>query len=371
MIPILYIMANTQIAGSEKELLMVLKYTNRQQFCPYIWVHDDGPLYHTLKQQQEKVFIFRRLGRLDPLYYLRLLYFLKRYKIQIMVVSNRIPGILGKFLGIRTIQRSNQPIQKLGKLGRLPLINTFLYWGIDCVICVSQSIAENILQYEKISPSKLVVVYNGIELDNIPKREVDTFRKQYDIGLGKIVGFIGRFHPQKGIDYLLEAIPLILSHSPDCWFVFCGSGEEEARLKEKTQQLQIQHRVRFLGYQSQALEILSCFDISVMPSRWEGFPFVALETFSQQKPLVATRVGGVPELVHEGNGVLVPPENAEALAQGIWQLLKDPVLAEKLARSGYETVCQKFAAPEMAKNTEKIYLDVLTNFTKKEHLEKF
>ncbi|MEK7485587.1 MAG: glycosyltransferase, partial [Planctomycetota bacterium] len=319
-----------------------------------------GPLYQLLCEKNESVFVLSRYGRLDPLYYIRLWRFLKKYHIRLMILSNRIPGLLGRLLRIRSVQRCNQPVQRLAKFGRLPGVNSFLYGGIDHLICVSQSILDDIALLEKISPEKMSVIYNGIELEDLPQGDISAFRKQYDLNdSGKIVGLLGRLHPQKGIEYFLDAIPLILQEFPDCWFLLCGSGELESSLKQQSQSLGIASRVRFLGFQREALKILSCFDISVMSSRWEGFPFVALETFSLQKPLVATRVGGIPELVDETNGILVEPENATHLALGILKLLKDPKLTQQLAQAGYEKVKIHYSGQTMAQQTEALYLRLL------------
>lgn len=366
MIPILYILDNTQIAGSEKELLMMLKYTERKLFLPYIVVHDEGPLYQLLREQQENVFVLPRSGRLDPFYYLRLGRFLHQYQIQLIILSNRIPGLVGKFLGIPSIQRCNQPVARLAKFGRLPGINKFLYLGVAHLICVSQSILEDIHRQERVPLSKMSVIYNGIELENLPQGDVSVFRKQYELNdSGKIIGLLGRLHPQKGIDFFLNAIPQVLQEFPDCWFIICGGGELDFFLKQQAQSLGVSSRVRFLGFQREALKVLSCWDISVMSSRWEGFPFVALETFSLQKPLVATRVGGIPELVDETNGILVEPENATALAQGILRLLRSPELTQQLARKGYEKVKTQYSGQTMAQQTESLYLKILKNPLKK------
>ena len=151
------------------------------------------------------------------------------------------------------------------------------------------------------------------------------------------VGFFGRLAPQKGPDILLEAASAVAAHLPQVSFVVTGEGELGGALRAQAETLQLTASVKFKGAcpQEETVARMREMDVVVVPSRWEGCPYVVLEAFQAGVPLVASAVGGVPDLVRNGvNGVLVAPEDAEALSDALLGLLRDPQKRRALAEQG-------------------------------------
>lgn len=151
------------------------------------------------------------------------------------------------------------------------------------------------------------------------------------------VGFFGRLTRQKGADLLLEAAEEVLSHMPHVTFRLYGTGEMAAMLQRLAREKQLEPRVRFMGAcrGDETVARMREVDVVAVPSRWEGCPYVVLESFEAGVPVVAAAVGGVPELVRNGvSGLLVEPDSPEALEDGLLELLRDPLKRLRLAEQG-------------------------------------
>ncbi len=151
------------------------------------------------------------------------------------------------------------------------------------------------------------------------------------------IGFFGRLTRQKGPDLLLDAASDVVSHVPHVVFLFYGDGEWAEKARKRVASLQLAAHVRFMGAyrQNETVTLMREADVVVVPSRWEGCPYVVLEAFQSGVPVVAAAVGGVPELIRDGvNGVLVEADNAEELGDGVLCLLRDPDKRRHLAEAG-------------------------------------
>ena len=175
-----------------------------------------------------------------------------------------------------------------------------------------------------------------------------------------LLGLVGRFHKQKGHIVLLKALPFILAQAPHTHVLFCGEGREEARLKVMVQDLGLAGHVRFVGLIENAYQMLSQIDIVVVPSLWEGMPNVVLEAMAAGRPVVASNVAGMDEVVVDGKtGLLCNPDDPHALADALLKLIKDSTLMKYMGRSGYELVRQRFQISTMVGQTVKYYRKLL------------
>ena len=176
-----------------------------------------------------------------------------------------------------------------------------------------------------------------------------------------VVGFFGRLTRQKGPDVLLEAVPEIVSRLPHVRFRFYGDGEMGAALRNAVDgQRAVQSCVSFLGAypQDAAAARMRETDVLAVPSRWEGCPYVVLEAFASGVPVVASAVGGIPDLVRNGvNGLLVAPDDSEALCDGLLRLLRDAPLRRSFAEQGRETL-RAYTAERMASAIGDVYCRV-------------
>lgn len=176
-----------------------------------------------------------------------------------------------------------------------------------------------------------------------------------------VVVTAGRLSREKGHEYLLDAIAL-LRHLPNTVFVFCGEGKLRGELEKKAARNLRPDSYRFAGFRRDMQDVFDTMDLFVLPSLTEGLPNVVLEAFSCGKPVVATAVGGVPELVRDGvNGILVPPGRADLLSDAMSRCLASKELMSRLGDAGRRTVLEDFSFEGQARKLEEIYAEVLNN----------
>lgn len=163
-------------------------------------------------------------------------------------------------------------------------------------------------------------------------------------------------HPVKGHSILFYAFEQLVRDFPFLKLLIVGTGPEKKRLEEQARELGIAGNVIFAGFRKDIPEVLTAVDIVVQPSLSEGFGLSIIEAMAMEKPVVASAVGGVPEIIkNRVNGLLVPPGDPIALSEAITSVLELPGLARELARSGRETVEKKFTAEAMARKTAEVY----------------
>ncbi len=217
--------------------------------------------------------------------------------------------------------------------------------GADLVIATSEAVA-------KWSGVKAEVVYPGVA---VPPRAREAFTGRRD--QAPVLGAAGRLVPMKGFKYLIRALPLILSDAPDVALEIAGSGPEEAELKEEARRLGVGGHVKFLGWQTEIP--FSRWDIFVMPSVEEPFGMVALEAMASGLPVVASAVGGLPELVEAGNtGRLVPPAEPQALSTAIISLSRNSDERQKMGVAAWRRA-HHFSERRMCESIERLYRHLL------------
>lgn len=226
------------------------------------------------------------------------------------------------------------------------------------VVAVSQDLKDFIEKKVGIGRERIKVIYNGVTpLPKYSEAERLACRAEFDIPEGdQIVGVVGSLYPVKGHRFLVEAIPRVLGRFPDTTFLFIGRGELEVPLKEHVQRLGVERKVLFLGLRQDVPRLLSLMDVFALPSLSEGLSMAILEAMTASKPVVATRVGGNPELVlHLETGLLVPSEDSLAFAKGLEQVLGDNALAQRMGLAGRRRAGQYFGLDTMVENYETLY----------------
>jgi glycosyltransferase involved in cell wall biosynthesis len=164
----------------------------------------------------------------------------------------------------------------------------------------------------------------------------------------RVVTLVGRLTAQKGVDTFLDAARLVLARRPETRFVIVGDGPDRAWLEARAEAGGLNGAAAFLGYRSDIPRVLAASDIVVMPSRAEGLPHLLLEAMAVERAVVASQVGGIPDVVHHGEtGLLVRPAAADEVADGILRLIAEPELAKRLGRAGRRYV-ERHCSPEMA-----------------------
>ena len=229
---------------------------------------------------------------------------------------------------------------------------------IATMVAVSEDVKRFLVQVTGTAERRIRVVHNGIGRVAPPSAdEVDRRRSALGIAAGdRIVGVVGSLYGVKGHRFLLDAAPQILDACRSTTFVLVGRGELEAELRAHATRLGLDRQVRFLGFRDDARELLSLFDVFALPSLSEGLSVALLEAMAAGKPVVATNVGGNPELITNGEtGLLVPPGDVPSLAAAIGRLLKDPGEARRLGENGMSRVTKSFGLESMIGGYQAIY----------------
>ena len=207
--------------------------------------------------------------------------------------------------------------------------------------------------------AKIVRIYNGIDVDRFHIRGDGRLKGQLGLSNGtKIVGTVANLRQSKGYQFLVEAARKVIDTNPDVCFVAVGDLDPVLAkpVKELIARLDLQNHFVLLGFRKDVPELLSEFDIFVLPSVSEGFPLVALEAMASARPSVLTRSGGPQEIVDDGlTGYLVPPADSTALAEGICALLRDPQRSAAFARDSRARVETAFTTKKMIQQYEQLY----------------
>jgi glycosyltransferase involved in cell wall biosynthesis len=229
---------------------------------------------------------------------------------------------------------------------------------VDAVTAVSAASTDNLCRYLGQCEPRLRIVLNGIE--DPAATPATPPADLFDGEPGPILGFIGRMEEVKGVDVLLAAMALLRDRFPTLRLLAVGTGSLDRPLQKMAAEIGIADRVRFTGLRTDVPAIFRGLDLLVLPSRSEGLPMVLLEAFGLSVPVVATRVGGTPELVEDGvTGLLVPPEDPAALADAIARALASPELRRDLGTRARRVFEEKLDARRMVAAFESIFEEVL------------
>jgi len=234
----------------------------------------------------------------------------------------------------------------------------------DKVIAVCEAVRQAEIVSSKIPAEKVVTIYNGIDPLPFTSVSIEAARKiRNALGIRDdelVLGAIGRLEPQKGFFDLISSLAHIKAKFNSVRLLIIGEGELRDSLELQINNHNLSGTIKFTGLRNDVPEILTAIDVFVSPSLWEGLPNVVLEAMAAGKPVVATSVGGTPEVIVDGEtGLVVPPRNPEALASVIIRLLKNPELRTKMGRAGKERVLKQFSILRMVTKTQQLYKELM------------
>lgn len=247
--------------------------------------------------------------------------------------------------------------------GRGLLARTVLAWAERLaakatakIICVSKHDRELGLRWKVAKPDQLVVIHNGVDPHPFSEANGAPLRKELGLEDALILTFVGRLTPPKDPFTLLEAVKVL----SDGVLLVVGEGRLRPQVERYVREQGLVERVRLLGQRSDVPQILAASDIFVLSSRWEGLPYTIIEAMMAGLPVVATRVGGIPELVEDGvTGFLVPPKDPEALAVALQKLIDNPKMRQQMGGAGQKKAMQEFTLDRMLRETVRVYEEVL------------
>ena len=240
--------------------------------------------------------------------------------------------------------------------------NSFSRWKyrqVDCFIAASEAIRQ-MLVADGVPASRTVTVHEGIDVEHVtaapPVNVHEAFWLPHQ---APVVGNVAALVPHKGQRYLVEAAHLVVQQMPDVRFIILGEGELREHLEKQVRDHRLEKHVLLPGFRADVLGCIKGFDLFAMSSVTEGLGTSLLDAMACARPIVATRAGGIPEIVEDGvNGVLVPPRDAPALARAIVDALKDEEARRRMGAAGLARVHERFTVDRMVAETASVYARV-------------
>jgi len=377
----MYIITKLGIGGSSYYTLMLSSKINQDRYETVLVKgferEDEGNMMHFFNTSQVRLILVPVLCRqLHPVKdiaaFVQLWRIIKTYRPDIIHTNSAKAGALGRLVGrmmgvsviIHTIHGHvfhsyfNPVMSYVFRLiERLSAL-----WSHK-VITVGEFQRREILQYKVGNSKKVISIPIGLELEPLLSCERHHGLLRRELGLEEnilLVGIVARLFPVKGHNLFLEAAAKVRDQFSPVKFVIVGGGELTEPLKHHAKKLRMERDIFFLGYRSDLPEIYSDLDIVVLSSYNEGMPVSIIEAMAAAKPVVATEVGSVRELVNHGEtGYIVPSGNANALAEAILKLLQQPSLRHAMGKQGRQHMNSQFTLERMLQATESLYLQTL------------
>lgn len=361
-IRVLFLIDSFQMGGAERVTAAILPYLDRSRIEPLVCTlrtRGDSPLAQKLGNVPR--FDLGAGRMLDPFAFRRLLRLLRMQKIDLIHAQLQDATVFGvaanKLTGIPVVVTRHiiaDDIRTTRKRLRNYVEGMSVRTGVERVITVSNATRDHYAKQMRLPLTRFQTIYNGIDLDNFAQA-ADKRAERTVLGLppqGPLVTMVGVMRPGKGHTVAIEAA----RHLPDAHFVFVGDGEPDFRAELEAQAAKLRDHVHFLGQRMDVPHILGVSDMLILPSDSEALPTVLIEAGAASLPVVATSVGGVPEIVdNDITGILIRPQDPLALANAIKRLIQNPVLAREMGRCAYERVRRQFTLEAQTAALTEIY----------------
>jgi glycosyltransferase involved in cell wall biosynthesis len=374
---IIYIIDNIEFGGGERVFSQIIRGLSKERFSVFVASNPGGIFEKKLMEVGIKI---------DPLYMTH------RYNIGTISQLKKIiktkdvqivhsQGGRADFFARMAARIANVPIiiSSMAMLVEgydVSILRKSLYvlmdrqterW-VDRFIILSEASRRTLIERHKIPPEKIVKIHNGIEIEeyhpDIKEVRNKKLELRRELGLKSdvpVIGAIGRLVWQKGFEYLIRAIPQVIEAFPEAKFLIVGEGPLRRRLEELSERLKIEDNIIFTGFRSDIKDILATIELLAIPSLLEGLPIVLLEGMAMAKPIVATRIDGMTEVLENSEtGLLVPAKNPHKLAEAIIEILKNKTKADLLGQNARKIVEEKFSVKKMVEQTELVYEKLLT-----------
>jgi glycosyltransferase involved in cell wall biosynthesis len=233
----------------------------------------------------------------------------------------------------------------------------------DGIIAVSDRVKQDLVDYRVAAADKITVMHLGFELQPFLDSSTHRGSLRRELGLrngAKLVGIVGRIFPIKNHRLFVEAAARVSAAVPAARFLVVGDGALRSQIEDQARQLGLADRVIFTGWRRDLPRVYADLDVLVVSSDNEGTPVSVIEAMASARPVVGTRVGGLPDLVREGrDGHLVPPGDADELAGAIIRLLRDDEAAQRMGQAGRDAVRQRFGISRLLAEMEGFYRRLL------------
>ena len=371
---VVHIIKVTRISGAERHLLLLLSglVARGVDARLVILVERAKPMDDMLAEARDRDIpltrlVIRRDYDLALLWELRaLLRQLKPDLVHTHLVHADLYGyVAARSAGVPRVLSSRHNDDQFRYRPRWRRIHRRLWRWLDGGIAISESIRRFAIEVESAPAQKIAMVHYGIDFAWLSDADVERSRHSLRAELGLeadalLLGMVCRLVEQKGIPYALEALRRIRTQFPRAQLIIAGDGEKADELRRLASALGIADRVHWLGWRSDAADLMAAFDLLLVPSLWEGFGLVLLEAMARRVPVIASRVGAIPEvIVHGETGILIEPRDVESLARAMARLLDDRALRKYMGLLGAARLEERFSVARMVDGTIAVYRRIL------------
>ena len=371
--PIIWMIDSLGPGGAEQLMPTVLKHLRDAGFniriCA-LQVRLGNPIAPELERIGLPVDLVPVPNLRHPLNLIRILRYLRSHRPMILHTQLEFSDVLGtiaaKILGIpvvATLHTLDTFTTKKFSPWRLRLRWFVLRAFCDRIIAVSEETRRHHLQFGKLKPDKVITLYNGVDISrfkNIDQNQSATTRRALNLPLAsRVIVTVAVLREPKGIQNMIKALPALLEQVSDLHYLIVGDGNYGAALRKLVSALALEKHITFAGHRTDIPDLLASSDIFVLPTLKDALPTVLIEALAAEIPVIASDVGGVPEIIENGvDGLLVPPNDPASLADACLRLLKNNVLVQQMTLAGSKIVRQRFSINVQIENLSRLYAEL-------------
>lgn len=378
---VMQLVLSLEIGGMEKLVYDMVKRIDKRIISPFVCCLDKPGYYgchlydlgEELQRNGYQVYTLPRKPGIDWGVIQQLRIMIRQKKVDIVHAQQYTPYCYGVMASLYNMLRLSRNSPKLiytshgipypykRRMKRVVVNSVFSLFTQE-IVTISEDTKSNIVKYENFPAHKIKVVYNGIDLSQFSKK-VDRVAKKQSLELTpdyKVIGIVARLDPVKNHTLLLRAFKRVLHELPETYLLIVGDGPEKKRLESLAELFGISGQALFLGARNDVPELLHIFDVSVLSSFSEGMSVTLLEAMGAGIPIVATNVGGNPEVVKDQEtGYLVPNNNDQEMAAALIKLLQDEEARRKMGKAGQQRAHTIFSVDRMVNTYTNLYLKVV------------
>ena len=377
---IAYLIDGLSMGGAERLMVPIVGYLSRAHFAPCVCAlqsKDGNPMAEELRALGVPVecLNIKHLRDLDAIP--RLARYLKNVGADLVHTQLEAANILGnisaKLLRLPSVSTIHV-MPSLHVKTKTKLHQKVEWFALrrfcDRVISVSEEARQYHIEISGSSSKQVTTIYNGIDLSPFLDMNYALEREVVRAELGipwdaHVLTTVAVLRPPKGIQFMIGALPAILAAHPNTYYLVVGSGTHRDSLIEEASRAGVSEQVIFAGMRRDVPRLLAASDVFILPTLTEALPTVLAEAMAAKLPIVASRVGGIPEMVTDArNGILLEPEDSAALASACIQLLNSPERRAAMGQEGHRIVNQKFSIERQVHQLKELYLDLLQAYGK-------
>jgi len=365
------------LGGGQINLLALASHLDKNQFEVLVCSRDGGALVDEVKKQGIEHFPVDFSKKISTGTVASIVDILETQNVSLLHTHGGVAGLYGRWAARKC--RPPVVVHTLHGIHYLHYRNfalKFLYVLLekmcsrltDAVVFVCDSDRERGRRFGLVPEEKGFVVKNGVDFSSLDASPMGgEERKDWERRLGfdlsgPLLGTVSRLHRQKGIPIFLKAAQKLSSEIPELKFMIVGGGPLKERLEEEKRRLGLEGKVHFLGEQKEAIRLMALFNVFVLTSLWEGLPYSLMEAAALAKPVVATAVDGITELISNGRtGLLIPPGNPEELVAAVLELFGDKEKALKMGSELRRDIESRYSLSRMVQETQSLYLKLLSS----------